>query len=298
METTEGTLLGGRVRYAQPRDGYRTGIEPVLLAASVPARAGERVIEAGVGAGAALMCLAARVPGIDGVGVEVDPGMADLARVNIAANGFAGLSIITGDVIELSLPLADHVMANPPWHGRRSTASPVGRRRLAKQEGGEGIEAWVAALGRAVREGGSMTMIVPPGLEGRWAVACAAAGLRWTVRHGLLPKVGRAAKLVLLRAFRGGLDPKNGQLRPSPAGGRGLGEGAASRRNAVIVGPTTLTPALSGQRERENEGIDGLLLETVLHEEDGAFTPAIEAILRHGAALADYGGAKSRLPGP
>ena len=151
METTEGTLLGGRVRYVQPRHGYRTGIEPVLLAASVPARAGERVIEAGVGAGAGLMCLAARLEGVEGIGVEIDSAMADLARANIAANGFAGLSIVTGDVTAAVLPEADHVMANPPWHDRRSTASLVGRRRLAKQEGGEGIEAWISALGRMVR---------------------------------------------------------------------------------------------------------------------------------------------------
>ena len=60
MDTTEGTLLGGRVRYAQPARGYRTGIEPVLLAAAVPAVPGQAVLEAGTGAGAALLCLAAR----------------------------------------------------------------------------------------------------------------------------------------------------------------------------------------------------------------------------------------------
>ena len=54
MEVTQGHLLGGRVRYAQPRSGFRSGIEPVLLAAAVPARPGERVLEAGSGAGAAL----------------------------------------------------------------------------------------------------------------------------------------------------------------------------------------------------------------------------------------------------
>ncbi|HLB98700.1 MAG TPA: SAM-dependent methyltransferase, partial [Acetobacteraceae bacterium] len=61
MKLTEGHLLGGRVRYAQPREGFRSGIEPVMLAAAVPARTGERVLEAGSGAGAALLCLAARV---------------------------------------------------------------------------------------------------------------------------------------------------------------------------------------------------------------------------------------------
>ena len=84
---TGGYLLGGRVRYAQPRQGFRSGIEPVLLAAAVPARAGERVLEGGTGAGAALLCLAARVPGVHGVGIERDGTLVSLARRNASANG-------------------------------------------------------------------------------------------------------------------------------------------------------------------------------------------------------------------
>ena len=34
MEITQGSLLGGRVRHAQPRAGHRTSLEPVLLAAA------------------------------------------------------------------------------------------------------------------------------------------------------------------------------------------------------------------------------------------------------------------------
>ena len=86
MRTTAGGLLDGRVRYDQPVDGYRTGLEPVLLAAAVPARTGQRVLEAGTGAGAGLLCLAARVPGVMGVGIEADADMAALARCNLAAN--------------------------------------------------------------------------------------------------------------------------------------------------------------------------------------------------------------------
>jgi tRNA1Val (adenine37-N6)-methyltransferase len=223
------------VRYAQPRDGYRTGIEPVLLAASVPAQAGELVIEAGTGAGAGLLCLAARVPGMTGLGIEIDPAMADLACANLAENGLDGLTILTGDVTASALPPASHVMANPPWHNPRSTASPVERRRLAKQEG-TGIEAWVAAMARAVIEGGSLTMIIPPALAARAGLACAAAGLGGGVSVSLLPKVGRAPKLMLLQSWRG----KGGAMREA---------------------------------------------EIVLHDESGAFMPAIEAVLRGGDAL-------------
>ena len=59
---SEGTLLGGRVKLRQPVAGYRVAIDPVFLAAAVPATAGDRILDIGCGAGAASVCLAARVP--------------------------------------------------------------------------------------------------------------------------------------------------------------------------------------------------------------------------------------------
>ncbi len=50
---------------------------------------GDHVLEAGCGAGAASLCLLARVPGAKVTGVEIDPDLAALARDNAAANGFS-----------------------------------------------------------------------------------------------------------------------------------------------------------------------------------------------------------------
>jgi tRNA1(Val) A37 N6-methylase TrmN6 len=201
MELTHGHLLGGRLRYAQPRDGYRSGIEPVLLAASVPARPGQRVLEAGTGAGAGLLCLGARVPGLTGFGVEIDPAMAELARQNLRDNGIAGFEIVAGDIESLALGPFDHAFANPPWHDPHSTGSPVERRRQAKQERGGGLERWIAAIGRMLAPGGSLTLILPPGqLDRARAAAAAFAGLN---ARELLPKRGRAPKLAIVQAWWG-----------------------------------------------------------------------------------------------
>ena len=59
---TEDRLLGGRVRLRQPAGGYRVAIDPIFLAASVPAEPHQLVLDVGCGAGAAMLCLAARVP--------------------------------------------------------------------------------------------------------------------------------------------------------------------------------------------------------------------------------------------
>ena len=60
--TRDDAFLGGRLVLRQPARGYRAGADAVMLAAACSARAGERVLELGCGAGAALFCLGARVP--------------------------------------------------------------------------------------------------------------------------------------------------------------------------------------------------------------------------------------------
>ena len=198
MKLTHGHLLGGRIRYAQPQTGYRTGIEPVLLAAFVPARPGERVLEAGTGAGAGLLCLSARVPTLAGVGLEISPAMANLARQNLAANGVDGFEIRTGDVAGGVPGPFDHAFANPPWHDRRSTPSPRAGRRAAKQQTGTALETWVASLAGSLRPGGTLTLILPAGQTGRAGAAMQASGLGALAVTNLLPKLGRPAKLALI----------------------------------------------------------------------------------------------------
>ena len=212
MLTSEGHLLDGRVRYAQPLDGYRTGIEPVLLAASIPARAGERVLEAGTGAGAGLLCLAARVPGVGGMGIEIDPAMADLARQNIAANGHDGIAIATADIGDLRGNGFDHVFSNPPWHDPADTLPPGARRRLATHEGAVSLERWIAALRGVLRPGGSLTVLVPARQAARALAALQTERMGRPTLFPLWPKPGRDAKLALIRGYAAQRGP--GRIAP------------------------------------------------------------------------------------
>ncbi|MGH7154891.1 MAG: tRNA1(Val) (adenine(37)-N6)-methyltransferase [Acetobacteraceae bacterium] len=202
---TEGHLLGGRVSYAQPRRGFRSGLEPVLLAAAVPARPGDRVLEGGTGAGAGLLCLAARVAGITGVGIERVPAMAALAERNLAANGLTGLAIVIADLTTAALsgPF-DHVFANPPWHDPGSTGSPEGLRRSAMQATPGLLPAWVGALAAPLRPRGTLTLMLPPAhlpeaFDAVRRAACAPAAL-----FPFWPRQGRPAKLILFHAIKGG----------------------------------------------------------------------------------------------
>src|SRR5690348_10207584 len=79
LPVSDDALLGGRVKLLQPVEGYRVAIDPVLLAAAVPAGAGDSVLDLGCGVGAAALCLAARVPGCRVTGVEVQRELVWLA---------------------------------------------------------------------------------------------------------------------------------------------------------------------------------------------------------------------------
>ena len=208
MDTTDGTLLDGRVLYRQPAHGHRTGIEPVFLAAAVPACPGDRVLEAGLGAGAGLLCLAARVPGLLGTGVELDPETAALARCNLRNNGLLDWPVLEMDVLMLRTPgTFTHAFANPPWHDPAGTPSPDQRRLLAKRDAGAGLEGWASALANAVRPGGTVTLVVPGASAARALRALHDAGCGGLVLAPLWLKPGRDARLAIVRGYRGSRTP-------------------------------------------------------------------------------------------
>jgi tRNA1Val (adenine37-N6)-methyltransferase len=208
MARTEGHLLGGRVLYRQPAIGFRSGIEPVLLAASIPARAGEQVLEAGAGAGAALLCLTARVPGVCATGVEMEAGMADLAAANAQANGYSGISVLTDRIETVPLPRPfDHAMANPPYHPADGSVSPEAARDVAKRGSEPLIRVWTERLSAALRARGTLTLIAAAGMVPACLRAMSESRCPCTAIFPLWPKSGRPAKLALLRGVKGARTP-------------------------------------------------------------------------------------------
>jgi tRNA1(Val) A37 N6-methylase TrmN6 len=202
------SLLGGRVRHAQAAGGHRTGIEPVLLAASIPAKPGERVLEGGTGSGAALLCLAARVPGLVGIGVERDAATAEIARANLAANELTGFSIVTGDLACVAPDGAfDHALANPPWHDPAGTAPPDAGKAAAKRAESGLFEVWARRLAAPLRHRGTLTFVVAAGEMPACIAAFGAAGCGSLTVLPLWPRSGVMAKLMILRGVKDGRGP-------------------------------------------------------------------------------------------
>jgi tRNA1(Val) A37 N6-methylase TrmN6 len=239
---TEDRLLGGRVRLRQPSDGARAAIDPVLLAAAVAAEPQQQVLDVGCGAGAAMLCLAARVPQCRVTGMDSQRGLVRLAGDNVVLNDMADrLSVMIGDLLQppprLSPGSFDHVMANPPFLERgRGTEVPNPVKAAATMEGDAALGDWVRFALAMARAKGTVTFIHRADRIG-----------------ALLGQIaGRAGEVVIFPLWPGAGKPASRVL---------------VRARKQITAPARLAPGL------------------VLHEPDGRFTAAAEAVLRGGEGL-------------
>ncbi len=243
-------VLGGRLRIRQPAAGYRAAIDPVLLAAAVPAKAGEQVLDVGCGVGTAGLCLAARVDGVRVSGIDLQRDLAALAAANARDNGLAGrVDFMAGDLLRPPPRLAagtfDHVMANPPFVAAgRGNPPPDPAKAVAAIEGEARLADWLRFCLAMVRLKGSVTVVH---------------------RADRLDEL-----LALMRQGLGGLTV----LPLWPGGAPAADDGPKPAKRIIVSGrkgiaaPLTLFPGL------------------VLHAADGTYTEAAERVLRDGAALA------------
>ncbi|HVR62752.1 MAG TPA: methyltransferase [Polyangia bacterium] len=207
-ETTTDTLLRGRITLLQPARGFRSSLDPVLLAGFLAPPFG-RMLDIGCGTGALAFLLLTADPNSSGVAVELQPRLARLARAGAARNGFASrLAVIEGDVAALAdadLPSAsfDLVATNPPF--RRTSAglpSPDGEKARAHHEITLTLPQWSAVAARVVRPGGRVAAIFAAERLGELLAQLDADGLAAARVRAVHPEADRPATRVLVEARR------------------------------------------------------------------------------------------------
>ncbi|MEE2661386.1 MAG: methyltransferase domain-containing protein [Pseudomonadota bacterium] len=165
FDETQDFFLNNQVKLRQPKLGYRAGIDPVFLAASIDIKAGDRVLDVGAGHGAASICLAHRKPNCTITGIEIRPNLVRLANDNAKLNNFhSRVQILVGDLTDKSCGLDveafDHVMANPPyWPASRAGMPNENARYSSDVEGSAELADWVNFLLNKVCRKGSITLI-------------------------------------------------------------------------------------------------------------------------------------------
>jgi len=213
---TDDRLLDGRVRLLQPAKGYRAGMDAALLAAAVDAKPGERVLEAGCGAGAVLFQAAVRTPRARFTGVERDLDALALAERNIGLNHAEGrVQVRAGDVgrgfaahgfLEPGEPPFDVAVANPPFFDDPNALRAPHPSRQHAWIADTGLDAWTRFLLKAVREGGRVVVIHRADrLADLLALLGATAG-SFQIR-AVHPFADAPAKRVLVQAVKTGKAP-------------------------------------------------------------------------------------------
>lgn len=207
--TTVNEYLSGRVLIRQPAVGYRAGVDPVLLAASVPAVAGQTVLELGTGVGTAALCLGARVPGLQLTGIELQSEYAILAQENGLRNNME-FEVLTQDLANLSPDIKqrrfDHVIANPPYFDRSAGFSAVDNGREIAMGEDTPLSTWINVASKRVAPKGFVTFIHRA--ERLQELLKQLPSFLGSIQvQPLQPRPGRDSHLLILRARHSGRTP-------------------------------------------------------------------------------------------
>lgn len=208
-------FLGGKIQLAQPIKGYRITMDTILLAAAVPARAGESVLDLGAGSGGAALALAARVEGVSVIGLEPACELLEFARYNAALNGLddrvsfeAGSVQSPTDKVRANFGKFHHAMANPPYfradEGDASPDEEIARARVASDSD---VGDWINLAVGALRHRGSMTFIYPAARMDALVAAIQRCGAGDITLFPLWPFRGIEAKRVIVQARKAGRGP-------------------------------------------------------------------------------------------
>jgi tRNA1(Val) A37 N6-methylase TrmN6 len=198
-------VLNHRLQLKQPEDGFKTSIDAVLLAASCPAKDGDHVLDLGCGVGSAGLCLIKRLPQARLTGIDIQADHVAIAADNAALNKCsARAQFITADIQDFTAQRFDHVICNPPYlEAGRYSNSPKAKKAkaIAHTAGADNLAAWLAAVHRNLKSGGSLSLIHRADQIDKIILTL---GKRFGATEiiPLWPKSGTAAKRVIIRTIK------------------------------------------------------------------------------------------------
>jgi tRNA1Val (adenine37-N6)-methyltransferase len=194
----------------QPARGYRFSIDAVLLADFAASFAGESVLDLGAGCGVVLLLLAGSRSSLRrGVGVEIQRGLWECLRRNIAENGLAGrVTAVLGDFRDPAAFAAgerfDLVVSNPPYRrageGRRN---PDPQKETARHEVAGTLDDLMKAARYRLSDRGTFAMVGPARRLPEILATSKERGIAPRVLRFVHPFCDRPANLVLYAGSAG-----------------------------------------------------------------------------------------------
>ncbi len=163
------SLFDGELICYQHKNGYRFSIDSVLIAHFIEAARGDRILDLGTGSGIISMLILYRWRDavLEVSGIEMQHGLAELARKNFQANELYHLGrIMQGNIKEIDRLVKpesyDKIVCNPPYYtpaaGRTNKNCEA---QLARHQILATLQDFLYASAFAVKNGGAVSFVYP-----------------------------------------------------------------------------------------------------------------------------------------
>ncbi|MGX8774427.1 MAG: tRNA1(Val) (adenine(37)-N6)-methyltransferase [Bacillota bacterium] len=213
MESMEDIGFGG-LKLLQSEDGFRFGIDAVLLAdfaCGICPSAGT-VADLGTGNGAAAFIISHKIPGCSVTGIDLQAKAIDLARRSCEINGLQDrMTFIRCDAAELAEKMpelrgtADVVVSNPPYVAKGAGLVNDGDSRfISRQETTAGMDEFAEAAAFLLKDRGHFFLVHRPARLVDIFCFCRKHGLEPKDMRLVSPRKGAKPNIVLVHCVKGG----------------------------------------------------------------------------------------------
>ena len=195
-------VLNKHLALKQPRDGFKTSIDAVLLAAACPVKAGQSVLDMGAGVGTAGLCVLTRMADVSLTGIEIQECHVAMAQENAALNGLQErATFIHSDIREFSGTAHHHVICNPPYLTAGTYVEADSSAKALAMGGEVNLSDWASAAFNHISGQGSFTIVHRADMIDQ---IIQALGKRFGGIEiiPLWPRAGEVAKRVIIRCWK------------------------------------------------------------------------------------------------
>jgi tRNA1(Val) A37 N6-methylase TrmN6 len=216
QSVTRDAFLGGRLTLSQPANGFRAGLDSVLLGAAV-GEGRKSLLDLGSGVGTAALVALVHNADLTATMAEQNADMVALAETNLAENGLAGRArLVITDVVgpadaRRAAGITDNgfdcVIANPPFfaEGGGTPAADAGRAG-ARHMDATALDLWLKTAAGTAAAGAEVIFVYPASSLVPLLTGFARRFGAVTVLP-LIPRAGEPASRVLVRGIKGSRAP-------------------------------------------------------------------------------------------
>jgi tRNA1(Val) A37 N6-methylase TrmN6 len=254
------TFYRGRVRVLQRRKGYRFSVDAPLLADFVRTNAEDEALDIGTGSGVISLLVLAAKPVRRVTALEIQPGLAEIARRNVELNGFGGrIEVVEADLRTWEPGrVFDLIFSNPPYiRGAAGFLSASAEKSAAKHELHGTIGEILGRTAEWLAPGGRASFVYPEKRREDFLATARERGLAARRLRLVHPRAGEPPNLFLIEL---GHASRAGEIPSGASTTAGISATGAASPTAGGAGDLELMPPL------------------ILYGPDGKYTAEAEAI--------------------